>query len=233
MLVPIRFVGFANSLREGFRLRCIVAPLRITVLSLTLVSAEKAGDFFEGALGGGEADALDGMGSDGGETFKREGEVGAALGGYEGVNLVDDDGGDGAEGGGGFGGEQEVEGFGCGDEDVGGMAAKAGTFGLRSVAGADGDVRSAKGSAGAGGHSGDALQRSAEVALDVDSEGFEGADVDDLAGLACSGLWILCVGQRVKHEAVEAPEECGEGFSGAGGSEDEGAFAASDGWPAE
>jgi hypothetical protein len=37
----------------------------------------------------------------------------------------------------------------------------------------------------------------------------------------------------VEHQAVEAPEKGGEGFAGAGGSEDQGAFAARDGGPAE
>ena len=37
----------------------------------------------------------------------------------------------------------------------------------------------------------------------------------------------------MEHEAVQAPEEGGEGFAGAGGGEDEGAFAAGDDGPAE
>ena len=159
--------------------------------------------------------------------------MGAALRWDEGVNLVDDDGGDGSKSGDGFGGEQKVERFWGGDEDIGGMAAKTGTLGLRCVASADGDVRGAKRGAGAAGNSGDALKRCAKVALDVYREGFEGTDVDNVAGLAGDGLWILCVGGRVKHETVETPEEGGEGFSGSSGSEDECALTARDGGPAE
>ena len=59
------------------------------------------------------------------EAFEGEGEVGAALGGDEGVDLVDDDGVDGAEGFGGLGGQEEVEGFGSGDQDFGGSFAEA------------------------------------------------------------------------------------------------------------
>ena len=107
--------------------------------------------------------------------------MGAAFGGDEGMDLIDDDGVDGAEGGGSFGGEQQVEGFGSGDEDVGGMAAEAGALGLRGVAGADGDLGRAEGDASVAGEGGDGFERGAEVAFHVDSEGFEGADVDDAA----------------------------------------------------
>jgi hypothetical protein len=123
-----------------------------------LATAEEAGYFFEGALGGGEADALDRFGRNGFEAFEREGEVGSAFGGDEGVDFVDDDGVDSAEGGGGFGGEEEVEGFGGGDEDVGGMAAKAGPLGLGRVAGADGDCGWAEGDSSARGRGGDLLR---------------------------------------------------------------------------
>ena len=44
---------------------------------------------------------------------------------------------------------------------------------------------------------------------------------------------FLPAGSRMQHEAVEAPEESGEGLAGAGGGQDEGAFAARDDRPAE
>ena len=65
-------------------------------------AAEEAGYFFERALGGGEADALDAALGEGFEALEGEGEMGAALGGDEGVDLVDDDGVDGAQGFGGL-----------------------------------------------------------------------------------------------------------------------------------
>jgi hypothetical protein len=49
------------------------------------------------------------------------------------------------------------------------------------VAGADGDFGQAKGHAGGAGERGDGCKRRAEVAFDVDREGFEGTDVDDAA----------------------------------------------------
>jgi hypothetical protein len=68
-----------------------------------------------------------------------------------------------------------------------------------------------KGDAHAAGHVGDAGERRAQVALDIDGQGLERRDVDDAAACLCS------VVRRLEHEAVEAPEECGKGFAGAGG----------------
>ncbi|MGC1461808.1 MAG: hypothetical protein WA802_06375, partial [Terracidiphilus sp.] len=57
-----------------------------------LNAPEEAGYFFEGALGGGEADALQAASAEMLEALQREGEMGAAFGGAEGVDLIDDDG---------------------------------------------------------------------------------------------------------------------------------------------
>lgn len=119
-------------------------------------TSEKTGDFFQWALGCGEADALNRSFSEGFEALQREGQVCSSLGGNEGVDLVDDDGVDGAEGVGGLGGEQEVEGFGGGDEDVGGLAAEACALALGSVSSADADERVVERDAHAAGHIGDA-----------------------------------------------------------------------------
>ncbi len=209
---------------------------------------EKASDFFQWALGCGEADALDWLFCEGFEALQREGEVSSALGGNEGVDLVDDDGVDGAEGVGSLGGEQEVERLGGGDEDVGGLAAEACALALWGVSGADADERLVERDAAAAGHVGDAGERRTQVALDINGEGLEGGDVDDAA--TRFGGWRrvvshisgprapvdvghLVAGQIVEHETVEAPEEGGEGFSCAGGGEDECAFAAGDDGPAE
>src|ERR1019366_3578586 len=54
------------------------------------------------------------------EALQGEGEVTAALGGHEGVDFVEDDGLDGAQRFAGVGGEQEVNGFRGGDQDIGG-----------------------------------------------------------------------------------------------------------------
>lgn len=97
------------------------------------------GDFVERALGGGKADALEAAAREMFEAFQRKSEMRAAFGGSECVDFVEDDGFDGTEGFAGVGSEQEIERFGCGDQNVGGMAEEAGAFGGRRVSGADGD----------------------------------------------------------------------------------------------
>ena len=95
-------------------------------------------------------------------------------------------------------GEQQVEGFGGGDEDFGGSRAEAGALLLRGVAGADADLGVVDGDAHAAGHVGDAGERGAQVAFDVDGEGFERGDVDDAAALALRGrCWSM---RRSRHQ---------------------------------
>ncbi len=150
----------------------------------------------------------------------------AALGGDEGVDLVDDDGVDGAQGVGGLRGEQQIERLGRGDEDFGGLAGEAGALPLRRVSGADADGGLAEIDAHAAGHVGHAGQGRAEVALHVDGEGFERRDVDDAATL------LRPSGGALEHEAVETPEKGGERFAGAGGGQDERTLSARDDRPA-
>ena len=92
----------------------------------------------------------------------------AALGGDERVDFVDDDGVDGAQGCGGLGGEEQIERLGRGDEDVGRMAGEAGALccGVSPVRTlisgyVEGDALAAR-------HVGDAGERRAQVAFDVD-----------------------------------------------------------------
>ena len=95
------------------------------------------------------------------------------------------------------------------------MAEKAGSFGLRSVTGSNCDGRFLIGVAEALGGLRDADERGAEVALDVNGEGFDWGDIKD----AATGFFGRLVGR--KHQAVDAPEEGGEGFTGAGWGEDQ------------
>ncbi len=77
-------------------------------------------------------------GDEGVEAFERESEVGTAFVVGYGVDLVDDDGADAAEV---FpalaSGEEDVEGFGSGDEDVRRVAEHGGALFGEGVAGAD------------------------------------------------------------------------------------------------
>ena len=189
-------------------------------------AAEKARDFFERTLRGGESDALEFAAAEGFEALQRERQVRAALGGDEGVDFVDDDGFDGAQHFARVGGEQEVERFGRGDQDIGRVAREAGAFGGGGVAGADGDGGLVEGDAGGARGLRDADQRATQVAFDVDGQRFDGRDVEDAAALVARR-------DGREHEAIDAPQEGGEGFAGAGRRKDEGGFAARDGGPAE
>ena len=71
------------------------------------------------------------------EAFERERHVRAAFARDEGVDLVDDDGFDGAELLRGRAGEHEIERFRRRDEDVAGMPVEACALLRRGVAGAD------------------------------------------------------------------------------------------------
>ena len=83
----------------------------------------------------------------------------AALGGDQGVNLIDDDRIDGAQGVGGLRGEQQVERLRRGDENLGRMAGEARALPLRRVASADADGGLAEFDAHAPGHVGHAGKR--------------------------------------------------------------------------
>ena len=138
------------------------------------------------------------------QALQRERQVSAALGGNEGVNLVDDDRVDGAQSLGGLRGEQQVERLGRGDENLGGMAGKAGALPLRRVAGANADGRFAEGNAHAAGHVGHAGQGRAQIALHVDGQSLEGRNVDDAAAFALRSArsgWSI---RRSRHQRKAA-----------------------------
>ena len=127
--------------------------------------AARAGGILDG---GGEADAAE-AGREGLQAGEAEGELVAALGLGEGVDLVDDDAGEGGEDRRGLlVGEHQGEGFGGGQQDVRRVDALAGAGGGLGVAGAvldaDGEVHLGEG----GG----------EVAADVGGERLQRRDVE-------------------------------------------------------
>ena len=188
-------------------------------------AAEEAGDGLEGALGGGEADALRRGLGDLLEALQREGEVGAALGAGHGVDLVDDDPAHRGEDLPGRRGEQQVEALRGGDQDVGGVAQHGPPLLGRRVAGAHGRGDLEQGGAAFGGGPGDAAQRRPQVALDVVGQGLEGGDVEQAAAAARRG-------RGRGEEAVEAPEEGGQGLARPGGGVDQHVAPGGDGRPA-
>ena len=167
--------------------------------------------------------------------------MGTALGGNQGVDLVDDDGVDGAQGFGGLRSQHQVERLGVVIRMSAGWRRKRarsrwGVSPVRTLI-----ERLVEGDAPAAGHVGDAGERRTQIALDVDGQGFEGRDVDDPCShlsfrrQSCPAALALSYVLRtwMEHQPVEAPEEGGEGFAGSGGGEDQGAFAASDDRPAQ
>ena len=120
-----------------------------------------------------------------GEALEGDAKVGAALGGDHRVDLVDDDALQGAGGFARLAGEHEVERFRRGDEDVGriaveGGAVLAGVSPVRMETSGRGRRRPSARPARI------AREGFAEVALDVDGEGFERGDVEDAAAVR---LW--------------------------------------------
>ena len=106
------------------------------------------------------------------------GEVGAPLGGGQGVDLVDDHRLDVAQRLAGLRREHEVERLGRGDEDVGRVARRAGAAPRAGVAGAHADGRLVERHAEPLGGEAMPAQRRPQVLLDVDGEGPQRRDVE-------------------------------------------------------
>ena len=148
------------------------------------------------------------------EPLQRQRQMAAPLGLRDRVDLVDDHrlgrGEDLAD----RGGEHQVERLGRGDEDVGRRFLHRPPLGLGRVAGPqpDRDVRA------------DPAQRRPQVALDVVGERLQRRDVDEPhPGAAARGS---------TREAVDPPEEAGQGLAGAGRGADQRVGAAGDRLPA-
>ena len=147
----------------------------------------------------------------------------AAFGGGEVVNLIHDHSGYAREGVAGGAGEHQVEGFGGGDENVRRVADELAAFAGGGVAAAHAhaDARLARLVAAQAGDSG---KGGAQVAFDVRTERFERRNIKDARTARGSGF-VFAV------EGGECPEEGGEGFTGAGGGDDEGVVAVADALP--
>ena len=150
----------------------------------------------------------------------------ASLGGNQRVNLIDNDRVHSAQGFGGLRGEQQVERLRGGDQDLGGITRKAGTFALRRVAGAHTDGGLAKFDAHAPRHVAHADQGRAEVALHIHGESFQRRDVNDPAA------FFLAWRRGLQHQAIKTPEKGGKRLAGSGGRQDQRTLAACNRRPA-
>ncbi len=163
------------------------------------------------------------------EALQAQREVGAALGPGDGVDLVHDDLLDTAQDLARLAGQQQVEALRRGDQDVRRMPDEVAAFGGRRVAGAarDRDVRRFLPEALRGER--DAGERRAQVAFHVVGEGLQRADVQDANA---AGIPARRRGPRILDEAIQAPQERGQGLAAAGGGMDQGAATRTDRRPA-
>ena len=190
-------------------------------------AAEEPGDGLEGTLGGGEADALEwrSLVNAGGrrgagdgrcpkelEPLEAQGEVRAPLGPGDRVDLVHDHVLDAAQDLTRLAGEQEVEALGRGDQDVGRVSHEVPALVGRGIAGPRRDRDARRLIAQSLGSQRDPGEGRPQVALHVVGECLERADVQHPDG---TGVTPGRRRARVSDEAVEAPEERGEGLAAA------------------
>ncbi len=129
------------------------------------------------------------------------------LVGRQGVDLVDDDGLDVAQGVAGRRGEHEVEGLGRGDQQVGRGADQLAALVGGGVAGAHAHGGGVELETQAFGGQADAHERSTQVLLDIDGQGPKRRQVDQ------AGAAGLVVGGRPGDQSIEPPQERGQGLA--------------------
>ena len=185
-------------------------------------AAEVAGHLVQGPLGGRQADAEEAGRVEGGQALQQQGQKDAAFVGAEGVDFIDDAMGDVTERVAGSGGEQQVQRFRRGDQDVRRPAQEALSFRGGGVAGPYCRSENGQRLAELAGHLSHAFQGHLEIAMDVVVEGLERRDIKNLDA---AGRRILAP------EAIETGQESRQGLAGSGGGENAGC-AGRRRWPA-
>ena len=156
------------------------------------VAAEEACRLFQRALRGRQADPLRRAVGDLLEPFERERQVGAALGGGHGMDLVDDHGLDALQRLGGRRREHQVERLGRGDQQVGRTPDQLLALVGLGVAGAHRHLGRRERHADPLGGEPDADQRRAQVLLDVERQRPQRRDVEHTCAMRCAaraGVW--------------------------------------------
>jgi hypothetical protein len=189
---------------------------------------QEPGQGRDGLLGGGEPDALGRCVAQLGEPLERERQMRAALVAREGVDLVDDHRVDGAEQlAAAPGGQQQIEGLGCGDQKVRGPAQHRGPGRSRRVAAAHAGADRRQLETPGGCQRADLRQRQLEVVMDVGGERLQRRHVDD------PGL-VGKLPQRLAapEQHVDLHQEGRQGLAATGGGCHEGVLAAGNRGPA-
>ena len=197
---------------------------RVRAATLESVAADPAGDDLRRAHGGRQGDALH-LAGEQREALDRGHQVDAALRGSDGVDLVEDDRGDAREEPPAAGRrEQDVEGLGGGDQDLGRLPAHPRSRLGRRVAGAGEDADRRQREPVAGEVRRQLGERAEEVALDVVAEGAQRRHVEHRGATGR---------ERAGGELVQGPEEGGEGLTRPGRRGDQDVLAGSDARPGE
>ena len=207
-----RFDGLSRQRRHVEHRRLdlhIERPFRRRVDDLN-VATSRAGQEtrhqIEGPRRSRKADALNLLAGELHHTFDGKGQVGAALGPDDGVNLVDDHGVDAAQDFAGVRGEDQEERLGSGDEDVGRIPSHLLAFVLRRIARPHGHAGDAEGIASFLRQRADAREGFLQVALDILREGLDRGDVEDANGARPP--------RTIKNHTVNRAQEGGQSLSG-------------------
>ncbi len=196
-------------------------------------AAQEPGNGLERSLRGREADALErpcsgaraGHRAEALETLEAEGEVCAPLGPGDRVDLVHDHVLDAPQDLARLAREEQIQALGRGDQDVGRVCDEVPALAGRGVPGPRGD-RDVRGLlAQPLGRQRDPCEGRPQVPLHVVRESLERADVQHPDGAPVLPGWS---GPRVTDEAVQAPQERGEGLAAAGRRVDQRAAAGAD-----
>ncbi len=205
----------------------LLARARVHDPHLAAGATKERGDGGKRPLRRRETDALRLLVCEAAQPFEAEGQVRAALGASQGMDLVDDHVLDAAQDLARLAGEQQVEALGRGDQDVRRVPDQLTSRVGGRVTGAAGHPDLGQRGAFAFGGAPDARQRRAQVALDVVGQRLQRRDVQDARAA------LLLPRRRRDEEAVEAPEEGGQGLAASRRSVEERVRAVGDGRPAE
>ncbi len=175
------------------------------------IAGKKVRDGLDRLLRGGKADADGRMLEQGFEPLERKRQMRAAFIVGDGVDFIHDHGFDVAQdGAASLGGEQDVERFGRGNENVRRPHQHVAAFVHQGVAGTHADANFGHQQAAFGGFAKNFAQRDLEIFLDVVAEGLQRRDVQNFR------LISQRTGKSFADQPVDAGEKGGERFAGAG-----------------